>query len=162
MVGGMAGLWGALIEGPRIGLFDHSGRSVALRGHNKSLVVLGTLLWFSWYGFNPGSFTKILSPYNSGSYYGQWSAVGWIAMTTTFARSTGTLTALFSKQILSGHWNKTDICNGLLGGFSMIIAGCFVVKPWVAIICGFMATVVLILCNQLAEKLKFDEPLEAA
>ena len=68
MVGGIAGLWGALIEGPRIGRFDHSGRAVALRGHSASLVVLGTfMLWFGWYGFNPGSFTKILSPYDSGS-----------------------------------------------------------------------------------------------
>ncbi|MCI65187.1 ammonium transporter 1 member 1-like, partial [Trifolium medium] len=40
MVGGIAGLWGALIEGPRIGRFDHSGRAVTLRGHSASLVVL--------------------------------------------------------------------------------------------------------------------------
>jgi Amt family ammonium transporter len=49
MVGGMAGLWSALIEGPRIGRFDHFGCSVALCGHSASLVVLGTfLLWFGW------------------------------------------------------------------------------------------------------------------
>ncbi|GKB96448.1 ammonium transporter 1 member 1 [Tanacetum coccineum] len=36
----IAGLWGALIEGPRIGRFDQSGRSVALKGHSASLVVL--------------------------------------------------------------------------------------------------------------------------
>ncbi|KAK0602294.1 hypothetical protein LWI29_032053 [Acer saccharum] len=42
MVGGIAGLWGALIEGPRIGRFDHTGRSVVLRGHSASLVVLGS------------------------------------------------------------------------------------------------------------------------
>ncbi|RYQ91296.1 hypothetical protein Ahy_B09g097186 isoform A [Arachis hypogaea] len=60
MVGGVAGLWGALIEGPRIGRFDRSGRSVALRGHSASLVVLGSfMLWFGWYGFNPGSFLTI-------------------------------------------------------------------------------------------------------
>ncbi|KAK8578482.1 hypothetical protein V6N13_100319 [Hibiscus sabdariffa] len=37
IVGGVAGLWGALIEGPRIGRFDHTGRSVALRGHSATL-----------------------------------------------------------------------------------------------------------------------------
>jgi hypothetical protein len=37
-----------------------------------------------------------------------------------------------------------------------------VVEPWAAIICGFVATVVLISCNWLAEKLKIDHPLEAA
>ncbi|GJM85544.1 hypothetical protein PR202_ga02005 [Eleusine coracana subsp. coracana] len=55
MVGGVAGLWGALVEGPRIGRFDHAGRSVALRGHSASLVVLGTfLLWFGWFRVQPG------------------------------------------------------------------------------------------------------------
>ncbi|KAG6668508.1 hypothetical protein I3843_01G167200 [Carya illinoinensis] len=162
LVGGVAGLWGALIEGPRIGRFDHSGRSVALRGHSASLVVLGTfLLWFGWYGFNPGSFNKILSPYSSGSYYGQWSAVGRTAVTTTLAGSTAALTTLFGKRILSGHWNVTDVCNGLLGGFAAITAGCSVVEPWAAIICGFVSALVLISCNKLAEKLKFDDPLEA-
>jgi hypothetical protein len=36
------------------------------------------------------------------------------------------------------------------------------VEPWAAIICGFVAAVVLISCNRLAEKLKIDHPLEAA
>ncbi|XP_010023793.2 ammonium transporter 1 member 1 [Eucalyptus grandis] len=163
MVGGIAGFWGALIEGPRIGRFDHSGRSVALRGHSASLVVLGTfLLWFGWYGFNPGSFNKILVAYGSGSYYGQWSAVGRTAVTTTLAGCTAALTTLFGKRLLSGHWNVTDVCNGLLGGFAAITAGCSVVEPWAAIICGFVAALVLISCNKIAEKVRYDDPLEAA
>ncbi|PON35812.1 Ammonium transporter [Parasponia andersonii] len=163
MVGGVAGLWGALIEGPRIGRFGSSGRTVALRGHSASLVVLGTfMLWFGWYGFNPGSFTKILSAYNSGGYYGQWSAVGRTAVTTTLAGCTAALTTLFGKRILSGHWNVTDVCNGLLGGFAAITSGCSVVEPWAAIVCGFVAAVVLISCNALAERARFDDPLEAA
>ncbi|KAG6404689.1 hypothetical protein SASPL_136942 [Salvia splendens] len=165
MVGGIAGLWGALIEGPRIGRFDRTGRSVALRGHSSSLVVLGTfLLWFGWYGFNPGSFLTIFKSYNytNRSYYGQWSAVGRTAVTTTLAGSTAALTTLFSKRLLVGHWNVIDVCNGLLGGFAAITSGCSVVEPWAAIICGFVASWVLIGFNKLAEKLKYDDPLEAA
>ncbi|KAK8623833.1 hypothetical protein V6N13_065196 [Hibiscus sabdariffa] len=163
VVGGVAGLWGALIEGPRIGRFDHTGRSVALRGHSATLVVLGTfMLWFGWYGFNPGSFNKISSIYTSGNYYGQWSAVGRTAVTTTLAGCSAALTTLFGKRILTGHWNVTDVCNGLLGGFAAITSGCSVVEPWAAIICGVVAALVLIGCNKLAEKLKFDDPLEAA
>ncbi|GAB2273338.1 Ammonium transporter 1 member 1 [Dionaea muscipula] len=163
MVGGIAGLWGAFIEGPRIGRFDHAGGSVALRGHSASLVVLGTfLLWFGWYGFNPGSFAKILVPYGAGGgYYGQWSAVGRTAVTTTLSGCAAALTTLFGKRALSGHWNVTDVCNGLLGGLAAITAGCSVVEPWAAIICGVVAAAVLISCNKLAEKLKFDDPLEA-
>ncbi|XP_068666861.1 ammonium transporter 1 member 1-like [Aristolochia californica] len=164
MVGGIAGFWGALIEGPRIGRFDHTGRSVALRGHSASLVVLGTfLLWFGWYGFNPGSFNLILVGYDGApSYYGQWSAVGRTAVTTTLAGCTAALTTLFGKRLMSGHWNATDVCNGLLGGFAAITSGCSVVDPWAAIICGFVAAAVLIGCNKLAEKMKYDDPLEAA
>ncbi|KAK4493238.1 hypothetical protein RD792_017887 [Penstemon davidsonii] len=164
MVGGIAGLWGALIEGPRIGRFDRTGRSVALRGHSASLVVLGSfLLWFGWYGFNPGSFLTISRSYGTkGSYYGQWSAVGRTAVTTTLAGSTAALTTLFGKRLLVGHWNVIDVCNGLLGGFAAITSGCAVVEPWAAIICGFVAAWVLIGFNKLAEKLKYDDPLEAA
>ncbi|KAL8201972.1 hypothetical protein R6Q57_011119 [Mikania cordata] len=164
MVGGIAGFWGALIEGPRIGRFDRSGQSVPLRGHSGSLVVLGTfLLWFGWYGFNPGSFLKILTPYDTSyAYYGQWSAVGRTAVTTTLAGCTAGLTTLFSRRLLVGHWNVTDVCNGLLGGLAAITSGCSVVEPWAAIVCGFIAAWVLIGFNKLAEKMKYDDPLEAA
>jgi Amt family ammonium transporter len=165
MVGGIAGLWGAFIEGPRIGRFDRTGRVVALKGHSASLVVLGSfLLWFGWYGFNPGSFLTIVKGYNNnkGDYYGQWSAIGRTAVTTTLAGCTAALTTLFSKRLLVGHWNVTDVCNGLLGGFAAITSGCSVVEPWAAIVCGFIAAWVLIGLNKLAVKVKYDDPLEAA
>lgn len=165
MVGGLAGLWGAYIEGPRIGRFGgNGGRSVVLRGHSASLVVLGTfLLWFGWYGFNPGSFNKIFVSYGSvGTINGQWSAVGRTAVTTTLAGCSAALTTLFGKRLISGHWNVTDVCNGLLGGLAAITSGCSVVDPWAAIICGVVAAWVLIGCNILAAKLNYDDPLEAA
>ncbi|KAK8562051.1 hypothetical protein V6N12_049104 [Hibiscus sabdariffa] len=84
--------------GLRIRRFDHTGRSVALRGHSATLVVLGTfMLWFGWYGFNPSSFNKISSFYASGYYYGQWSAVGRTVVTTTLAGCAAALTTLFDQ-----------------------------------------------------------------
>jgi Amt family ammonium transporter len=57
MVGGTAGFLGAYFVGPRIGRFNPDGDPVELRGHSQPLVVLGTfILWFGWYGFNPGSY----------------------------------------------------------------------------------------------------------
>ncbi|XP_027349091.1 ammonium transporter 1 member 2-like [Abrus precatorius] len=164
LVGAIAGLWGAFIEGPRIGRFDHAGKPVPMRGHSGTLVVLGTfMLWFGWYGFNPGSFLNILKAYGGrGSYYGQWSAIGRTGVTTTLSGCAAALATLFGKRMQTGHWNVTDVCNGLLGGFAAITAGCSVVDPWAAIICGFVAAWVLIGCNLLAEKLKYDDPLEAA
>src|SRR5438132_11337218 len=54
--GALAGLAGALILGPRIGKFGTDGRANPIPGHNIPYAVLGTLiLWFGWFGFNPGS-----------------------------------------------------------------------------------------------------------
>ena len=108
-------------------------------------------------------FFSILRPYgNPGEFYGQWSAVARTAVTTTLAGSTAALTTLFGKRMLVGHWNVIDVCNGLLGGFAAITSGCSVVEPWAAIICGFVSAWVLIGFNKLAEKVKYDDPLEAA
>jgi len=107
-------------------------------------------------------FLILIFLWNLGNYYGQWSAIGRTAVTTTLAGCTAALTTLFGKRILSGHWNVTDVCNGLLGGFAAITAGCSVVEPWAAIVCGFIAAIVLIACNKLAEKVRYDDPLEAA
>eukprot|EP00850_Spirogloea_muscicola_P019964 SM000203S06140 [mRNA] locus=s203:114357:117608:+ [translate_table: standard] len=161
MVGGIAGLWGALIEGPRIGRFDKGGKVVAMKAHSASLVVLGTfLLWFGWYGFNPGSFLRITPNYTDTQ--GNWTFIGRAAVTTTLAGSAAAVTTLFGKRALDGHWSVLDVCNGLLGGFAAITAGCHVLEPWAAILCGFVAAWVLMGLVLLSEKLHFDDPLQAA
>src|SRR5918995_3592854 len=54
--GALAALAGALLLGPRLGKFDHDGKPNAIPGHNMAYVTLGVLiLWFGWFGFNPGS-----------------------------------------------------------------------------------------------------------
>uniref|UniRef100_A0A5B7C1B5 Ammonium transporter n=1 Tax=Davidia involucrata TaxID=16924 RepID=A0A5B7C1B5_DAVIN len=162
LVGGVAGFWGSLIEGPRVGRFDAFGKPVSMRGHNATLVVLGTfLLWFGWFGFNPGSFDKVLVAYPNTTDQGNWTGVGRTAVTTTLAGSTAGIVTLFGRRLLVGHWDALDVCNGLLGGFVAITSGCSVVEPWAAIVCGFFAAWVLIGLNILALKLKFDDPLEA-
>lgn len=164
MVGGIAGLWGAYIEGPRLGKYTRDGKpGMDMKGHNASLVVLGSfLLWFGWFGFNPGSYVKIVVPYEGSSFEGNWSGVGRTGVTTTLAGCAAALTTLFARRWFTGHWNVTDVCNGLLGGFAAITAGCAVVEPWAAIICGFGAAWVLMGFNYLANKAKYDDPLEAA
>ncbi|XP_072975314.1 ammonium transporter 1 member 3-like [Typha angustifolia] len=163
LVGGIAGLWGALIEGPRVGRFDAFGKPVPMRGHNATLVVLGTfLLWFGWFGFNPGSFNKILVAYPDAPSQGNWTGVGRTAVTTALAGSTAGLVTLFGRRVLVGHWDAMDVCNGLLGGFVAITSGCSVVEPWAAIVCGFFSAWVLIGLNVLSLNLGFDDPLEAA
>eukprot|EP00475_Leptophrys_vorax_P005755 TRINITY_DN13485_c0_g1_i1.p1 TRINITY_DN13485_c0_g1~~TRINITY_DN13485_c0_g1_i1.p1 ORF type:complete len:516 (+),score=28.68 TRINITY_DN13485_c0_g1_i1:214-1761(+) len=160
MVGGVAGLWGALIEGPRLGRFDKGGRPMEMKGHSATLVVLGSfLLWFGWYGFNPGSFIRITLPYSDVE--GNWTFVGRTAVTTTLAGCAAAVNTLLAKRLLAGVWHVTDVCNGLLGGFAAITAGCAVVEPWAAILCGFGASWTLIGLNWISMKVQFDDPLEA-
>ncbi|GFR44048.1 hypothetical protein Agub_g5208 [Astrephomene gubernaculifera] len=53
--GGLVGLVGAALVGPRIGRFEE-GRPKDMPGHDVSSVAIGTLfLWFGWFGFNCGS-----------------------------------------------------------------------------------------------------------
>ncbi|CAH8274370.1 unnamed protein product [Arabidopsis lyrata] len=164
MAGGITGLWGSLILGPRIGRFNYrENSSTEIRGHSVPLVVLGTLmLWLGWYGFTAGYFLTILKTYGGSPYYGQWSAIGRTTVTTTLSGSTAALTTMFSRRLLVGHWNVTHVCTGLLSGLVAISSGCAVVEPWAAIICGFVASWVTIGLDLLAKKFKYDDPLQAA
>ena len=55
-VGGWIALVGAAILGPRIGKYGKDGKSRAIPGHNLTIAALGVfILWFGWFGFNPGS-----------------------------------------------------------------------------------------------------------
>ncbi|GBG41633.1 hypothetical protein CBR_g74721 [Chara braunii] len=158
MTGGIAGFMGAWIEGPRLGRFDAKGRTQEMKGHSGTLVVLGTfLLWFGWYGFNPGSLTAIVPADGVLKH----AIVARAAVTTTLSGGAAALTTLFARRWMTGHWNVTDVCNGLLGGFAAVTAGCSVIEPWAAILLGFLAAWTLIGMNRLAERIKYDDPLEA-
>ena len=51
MMGGVAGLAGAWVAGPRRGRFDANGKPVTMPGHNAVLYMSGVLLlWFGFYG----------------------------------------------------------------------------------------------------------------
>ena len=60
MVGGFAGLMGALVVGERQGRFRPDGSVAKFTHGDKSLQALGTfILWFGWYGFNCGMWKEI-------------------------------------------------------------------------------------------------------
>ena len=62
--------------------------------HNYSLFMLGVMiLWFGWYGFNPGSETAILGA-------GTSNPVAVAAVSTTLAPCSAGLTALFVKAMI--------------------------------------------------------------
>ncbi|GLC38506.1 hypothetical protein PLESTB_001732900 [Pleodorina starrii] len=155
MTGGLAGLIGATMVGPRLGRFDADGKPVEMPGHSAILVVLGTvLLWFGWYGFNPASMLSIDTT-NAAT------VVGRAAVTTTLAGAAGGIACLLNGFRRHRGWDLVGLCNGILCGFVAITACCHVVEPWAAIICGLVAGLWFDFLCWLLLKLKIDDPLSA-
>ncbi|KAG2494365.1 hypothetical protein HYH03_007422 [Edaphochlamys debaryana] len=155
MVGGLAGLTGAALVGPRLGRFDMDGRPVPMPGHSAILVVLGTvLLWFGWYGFNPGSALTADTP-NAAIIAGR------AAVTTTLSGAAGGLTCLLLGFVRHVAWDLISLCNGMLVGFVSITAGCHVLEPWAALIAGAVGAVVFELSCALLLRLRVDDVVSA-
>eukprot|EP00879_Flechtneria_rotunda_P013286 GHRR01013874.1.p1 GENE.GHRR01013874.1~~GHRR01013874.1.p1 ORF type:complete len:375 (+),score=80.53 GHRR01013874.1:903-2027(+) len=162
MTGGLAGLMGCIMVGPRLGRFDSNGKPVDMPGHSATLVVLGTcLLWFGWYGFNPGSTLNIVSPLGSGS-ANFYLTSGRAAVTTTLSGAAGVLTALITTFVRHKAWDLISVCNGALVGFVSITAGAAVVEPWAAIIAGIVGSLIFDFTCWLWLKLRIDDPLSAS
>lgn len=129
-------------------------QSVDMAGHNTSLFVLGVMiLWFGWYGFNPGSQLAVVSPL--GSTYSYASAVSNAAVTTSLAPAAAGLTGLFFTAILlkfktgKHHWDIMAMGNSTLAGLVAITAGCSTVLPWGAICIGIVAGIIYPLASRL-------------
>jgi len=150
-VGGWCALAGAILIGPRIGKYSKDGVSKAIPGHNLPLVGLGVfILWFGWFGFNPGSTVTA-----DGS-------IGVIAMTTNLAACAGGLAAMFTAWMRYGKPDVSMSLNGVLAGLVGITAGCANVSPFGAIIIGLGAGILVILSVDFIDKvLKVDDPVGA-
>ncbi len=129
-------------------------QSVDMAGHNTSLFVLGVMiLWFGWYGFNPGSQLAIVTP--TGSTYSIASAVSNAAVTTSLAPASAGLTGLFVTAILlklktgKHHWDIMAMGNSTLAGLVAITAGCSTVYPWAAITIGIVSGFIYPLASRL-------------
>ncbi len=150
-VGGWCALVGAAILGPRIGKFKEDGTPNAIPGHNIVIGALGVfILWFGWFGFNPGS-TLALD-----------ESIGHIAMTTNLAAAAGALTVMIITWLKYGKPDVSMTLNGALGGLVAITAGCAAVSMWGAIAIGIIGGVVIVAGVPFLEKvLKIDDPVGA-
>lgn len=149
-MGGWLSLAGALIVGPRIGKYTKDGKMRPIPGHNIPLAGLGVfLLWFGWYGFNPGSTTV-------GN-----NTIAIIAVTTTLAAAAGANSAMFFTWLKFGKPDVGMTCNGALAGLVGITAGCANVSPLSAVIIGLIAGVLVVLSVMFFDKIKIDDPVGA-
>lgn len=150
-VGGWAALIGAIVLGPRIGKYNEDKTANAIPGHSIMMATLGVfILWFCWFGFNPGSSLE------AAGY------VGHIAMTTNLSACAGALVSMF---ITWKKYGKPDISmtlNGILAGLVAITAGCHIVSLYSAIAIGAVSGVLVVYgCEILDQKLHVDDPVGA-
>ncbi|MCO8245798.1 MULTISPECIES: ammonium transporter [unclassified Haladaptatus] len=116
MLGGIAGLVGAYMVGPRRGRFDKEGNSVPIPGHSLTLVMLGTfILAFGWYGFNVGTQATVLDA-SSGTLTFTGAALGRVALNTTLGMGAGAVAAAIATTFLEGKPDPLFTANGLLAG----------------------------------------------
>lgn len=154
--GGVIGLAGAIILGPRLGKYSKSGQSNAIPGHNLTFGALGVfILWFGWFGFNPGSQLAASGADNA-------RAISHVMVTTNMAAATGGMTALVITWLLYKKASLSLVCNGILAGLVGITAGCDVVSVGGAAIIGVLCGAAMIGSVSLLDKvLHIDDPVGA-
>jgi ammonium transporter, Amt family len=151
-MGGVAGLAGALVLGPRIGKFNADGSSNTLPGHHVPMAMLGCfILLFGWFGFNAASTFAATDV--------QFAVV---AVNTAIAAAFGATVAMFTMMWKTGKPDPGMMVNGMLAGLVAITAPCAFTSPaWSAVI-GSTAGVLVIYAAQFIERvLKVDDPVGA-
>ena len=153
--GALAALAGALLLGPRIGKFDAHGKPNAIPGHNMAYVTLGVLiLWFGWFGFNPGSTLGIVSGDRLGYF-------AYVALTTNLAAAAGALGGVVASWLVIKKPDLSMMLNGVVAALVAVTAACGFVAPWAAIVIGLVAGAVAVGGVLLVERLRIDDPIGA-
>ncbi len=151
-VGAMIALMGALALGPRIGrVFARDGGGPT-PPHDVNIAAIGAvMLWFGWYGFNPGSTLSAMD----------WEGIGRVAINTTLAASAGGLVAIFFIYQRTKKWDVGSTINGFLGGLVAVTAPCYWISPFGAVVIGAVAGILVPLATDLLEHLRIDDPVGA-
>lgn len=150
MTGGVAALMGAIFLGPRIGKYDENGKPRAIPGHNIPFAILGVfILWFGWFGFNPGS--ELAAD----------AAVAGIAVNTMLAACAGGVTSTIAVWMKTGKPDLSMIGNGVLAGLVAITAGCGTMTPVFSIVTGGIGGVIVVFAVLGIERIRVDDPVGA-
>lgn len=150
-VGGWAALAGLRVIGPRIGKYTHSGHVNAMPGHNLVLAALGVfILWFGWFGFNPGSTLSGLD-----------LSIADIAVTTNLSAAAGAVAAMVVSWLRYKRSDVSMTMNGALAGLVGITAGCASVSPVGAVLIGLAAGTIVIYAIEFFDRIKIDDAVGA-
>jgi len=151
-VGGAIALAGAIVLGPRLGRkFKRDGGGLP-PGHDLTVAAIGgVILWFGWYGFNPGS---TLSAIDS-------AGIGRVATNTTLAAAAAGLTAMALVYPRVKKWDMGITINGFLGGLVAITCPCYWVNSTGAVIIGAIAGPIVVYGIDIIEHFRIDDPIGA-
>jgi len=151
-IGGFVALAGAIVLGPRLGRKFKRDGGAPMLPHDLTIAVSGgLLLWFGWYGFNPGSTLSAMD----------FEGIGRVAANTTLAACAAGLTAMFWAYMSSKKWDAGFTTNGFLAGLVAITCPCYWVSPMGAVMLGGVAGVLVVLGVELLEYLRIDDPIGA-
>ncbi len=150
-VGGWAALAGAIVLGPRIGKYNADGSRNAMPGHNLLMASLGVfILWFGWFGFNPGSTLAATD-----------LSIAMIAATTNLAAAAGAALSMMISWLKYGKPDVSMTLNGALAGLVGITAGAADVSLLGAVLIGGMAGTVVIFAVEAIDRVHVDDPVGA-
>jgi len=151
-IGGAISLAGAIMLGPRLGrIFKRDGGGPP-PAHDLIIAATGGLiLWFGWYGFNPGSTLSAMD----------MQGIGRVSFNTTLAACSAGLTALFIAYFRGKKWDLGTMTNGFLAGLVAITAPCYWVEPVGAFFIGIIGAGVMIAATDALEYFRVDDPIGA-
>ena len=151
-IGGFVALAGAIVLGPRLGRKFKRDGGGPMMPHDLTIAASGgLLLWFGWYGFNPGSTLSAMD----------YEGIGRVAANTTLAACAAGLTAMAVAYSLNKNWDISFTVNGFLAGLVAITCPCYWVSPTGAIMLGGIAGVIVVGGVELLEYLRIDDPIGA-
>ena len=151
-IGGFVALAGAIVLGPRLGRrFKRDGGGPMLPHDLTVATVGGFILWFGWYGFNPGSTLSAMD----------FEGIGRIAANTTLAACAAGLSAMFYAYPKTKSWDVSFTVNGFLAGLVAITCPCYWVSPTGAVLLGGIAGVIVVIGVDVLEYLRIDDPIGA-
>ncbi len=150
-VGGFCAFIGAKWVGARDGKY-RKGVAHAIPGHNIPLGALGVLiLWFGWFGFNPGSTLDITAPETAHA-----------AITTLLSGAAATFSVLILSDIKYKKPDAALTLNGALAGLVGITAGANQISFFGAIIVGALSGILMLFAVEfIDQKLQVDDPVGA-
>jgi len=152
--GALAALAGALILGPRVGKFGTDGRANPIPGHNLPYAVLGTLiLWFGWFGFNPGSTLSVD--------FGGFGFFAYVAITTNLAAAAGAIGGVVTAWVVLKKPDISMMLNGVLAALVAITAASGFVAPWAAVVIGLVSGGIAVVGVIAVERIGIDDPIGA-